>query len=137
MPQDGRQRVTPPADPQWLEGAPIYRQLRDRVIALILEGSLKEGDAVPSVRQVAADFRINPLTVMKAYQALADEGLLEKRRGLGMFVSVGAHLTLHKDERTRFLEAEWPRIHARIASLGLDLEDLLAVLPHKPGDKQP
>jgi len=128
--------MTPPADPQWLEGAPIYRQLRDRVIALILEGSLKEGDAVPSVRQVAADFRINPLTVMKAYQALADEGLLEKRRGLGMFVSQGAHVALHKDERTRFLETEWPRIHARITSLGLDLKDLLAVPPQKPGDKE-
>jgi GntR family transcriptional regulator len=125
-----------PADPQWLEGAPIYRQLRDRVIALILEGSLKEGDAVPSVRQVAADFRINPLTVMKAYQALADEGLLEKRRGLGMFVSTGAHAALHKDERTRFLETEWPRIHARLTSLGLDLKDLLAA-PQKTGDKEP
>ena len=129
--------MTPPADPQWLEGAPIYRQLRDRVIALILDGTLKEGDAVPSVRQVAADFRINPLTVMKAYQALADEGLLEKRRGLGMFVSSGAQRALHKDERTRFLETEWPRIHARIASLGLDLKELLAVPPQKPGDKEP
>jgi GntR family transcriptional regulator len=127
--------MTPP-DPQWLEGAPIYRQLRDRVIALILEGALKEGDAVPSVRQVAADFRINPLTVMKAYQALADEGLLEKRRGLGMFVSQGAHAALHKDERTRFLETEWPRIHARIASLGLDLADLLAAAPPSAGDKE-
>lgn len=125
-----------PADPQWLEGAPIYRQLRDRVIGLILDGTLKEGDAVPSVRQVAADFRINPLTVMKAYQALADEGLLEKRRGLGMFVSSGAHTALHKDERTKFLETEWPRIHARLTSLGLDLEDLLAAAP-KSGDKEP
>ena len=123
-----------PADPQWLEGAPIYRQLRDRVIGLILDGSLKEGDAVPSVRQVAADFRINPLTVMKAYQALADEGLLEKRRGLGMFVSSGAQTALHKDERTKFLETEWPRIHARITSLGLDLQDLLKAAPPS-GDK--
>jgi GntR family transcriptional regulator len=123
-----------PADPQWLEGAPIYRQLRDRVIGLILDGTLKEGDAVPSVRQVAADFRINPLTVMKAYQALADEGLLEKRRGLGMFVSSGAHNALHKDERSRFLETEWPRIHARITSLGLELRDLLEAAP-KSGDK--
>ena len=92
-----------PADPQWLEGAPIYRQLRDRVIALILDGSLKEGDAVPSVRQVAADFRINPLTVMKAYQALSDEGLLEKRRGLGMFVNAGARAALLSDERSRLM----------------------------------
>ena len=114
-----------PADPQWLDGAPIYRQLRDRVIALILDGALKEGDAVPSVRQVAADFRINPLTVMKAYQALADEGLLEKRRGLGMFVSTGARVALLSDERTRFLAGEWPRIRARIQSLGLDLTELM------------
>jgi GntR family transcriptional regulator len=114
-----------PADPQWLEGAPIYRQLRDRVIGLILDGSLKEGDAVPSVRQVAADFRINPLTVMKAYQALSDEGLLEKRRGLGMFVSTGARKALLSDERSRFLDSEWPRIRARIQSLGLSVEDLL------------
>ncbi|MET0291970.1 MAG: GntR family transcriptional regulator [Steroidobacteraceae bacterium] len=113
-----------PADPQWLEGAPIYRQLRDRVIALILDGSLKEGDAVPSVRQVAADFRINPLTVMKAYQALSDEGLLEKRRGLGMFVALGAHKALLSDERARFLDTEWPRIRTRIQALGLDLKDL-------------
>lgn len=112
-------------DPQWLEGAPIYRQLRDRVIALILDGNLAEGDAVPSVRQVAADFRINPLTVMKAYQALSDEGLLEKRRGLGMFVATGARAALLSDERTRFLDTEWPRIRARIQSLGLDLNDLL------------
>jgi DNA-binding transcriptional regulator YhcF (GntR family) len=118
-----------PADPQWIEGAPIYRQLRDRVIALILDGSLKEGDAVPSVRQVAADFRINPLTVMKAYQALSDEGLLEKRRGLGMFVSPGASAALLSDERTRFLDTEWPRIRARIQNLGLKVEDLM-------GDKE-
>jgi GntR family transcriptional regulator len=122
---DWRERPVSPADPQWLEGAPIYRQLRDRVIALILDGGLKEGDAVPSVRQVAADFRINPLTVMKAYQALADEGLLEKRRGLGMFVSSGARGALMSDERTRFLDTEWPRVRARIQSLGLDLEDLM------------
>ena len=123
------------SDPQWLEGAPIYRQLRDRVIALILDGGLKEGDAVPSVRQVAADFRINPLTVMKAYQALSDEGLLEKRRGLGMFVSTGARSALHSDERSRFLQSEWPRIRARIHSLGLDLEELLRQPPAPKGDE--
>lgn len=122
-----------PADPQWQEGAPIYRQLRDRVIALILEGALREGDAVPSVRQVAADFRINPLTVMKAYQALADEGLLEKRRGLGLFVATGAREALLKDERTRFLETEWPRVRATIQRLGLKPEELLGDLP---GDRK-
>jgi GntR family transcriptional regulator len=115
-----------PSDPQWQEGAPIYRQLRDRVIGLVLDGHLKEGDAVPSVRQVAADFRINPLTVMKAYQVLADEGLLEKRRGLGMFVAAGARAALLADERNRFLTTEWPRIRTTIQRLGLSAEELLA-----------
>jgi GntR family transcriptional regulator len=126
-----------PPEPEWLEGAPIYRQLRDRVIALILDGSLKEGDAVPSVRQVAADFRINPLTVMKAYQALSDEGLLEKRRGLGMFVNAGARKALLSDERSRFLETEWPRVLTRIQSLGLNLEELLQQPASNKGDKTP
>ena len=126
-----------PPEPEWLEGAPIYRQLRDRVIALILDGSLKEGDAVPSVRQVAADFRINPLTVMKAYQALSDEGLLEKRRGLGMFVNAGARAALLSDERSRFLDTEWPRILARIQSLGLGVEELLQQPPTDQGDQTP
>ena len=117
--------MSDPADPQWHEGAPIYRQLRDRVIGSILDGSLKEGDAVPSVRQVAGDFRINPLTVMKAYQSLADEGLLEKRRGLGLFVAGGSRDALLKDERSRFLANDWPRVRSRIQALGLELADLL------------
>ena len=128
--------MSDPADPQWHEGAPIYRQLRDRVIASILDGSLKEGDAVPSVRQVAGEFRINPITVMKAYQSLADEGLLDKRRGLGLFVAVGARSALQKDERNRFLETEWPRVRGRIQALGLSLKDLLADDP-PAGDKEP
>jgi GntR family transcriptional regulator len=125
-----------PADPQWQEGAPIYRQLRERVIALILDGSLKEGDAVPSVRQVATESRINPLTVMKAYQALADEGLLDKRRGLGLFVAPGSREALLKDERTRFLATEWPRVRATIQRLGLDPAELLAT-PPPPDRKDP
>src|SRR5437899_9718352 len=111
-------------EPQWDESAPIYRQLRDRVVAMILEGVLKEGDPLPSVRSVAADFRLNPLTVLKGYQQLVDEQLVEKRRGRGMFVSPGARNALMKDERQRFLEDEWPRISATIQRLGLSQEEL-------------
>jgi GntR family transcriptional regulator len=114
-------------DPKWLEGTPIYRQLRDRVVAMILEGTLKEGDPLPSVRNVAAEFRLNPLTVLKGYQALVEEKLVEKRRGLGMYVSVGARAALMTDERRRFLEHEWPKTHATIQRLGLDLQQLLKV----------
>src|SRR6266699_2046342 len=106
-------------EPQWDDSAPIYRQLRDRVVAMILEGVLKEGDPLPSVRSVAADFRLNPLTVLKGYQQLVDEQLVEKRRGRGMFVSPGARHALMKDERQRFREEEWPRISATIQRLGL------------------
>jgi GntR family transcriptional regulator len=111
-------------DPQWNDSLPIYRQLRDRVVAMILEGVLKEGDPLPSVRNVAADFRLNPLTVLKGYQALVDEQLVEKRRGLGMFVTSGARKALMKDERQRFLEEEWPKVYATIQRLGLSAEDL-------------
>jgi GntR family transcriptional regulator len=112
-------------DPQWDNSQPIYRQLRDRVVAMILEGVLKEGDPLPSVRNVAADFRVNPLTVLKGYQQLVDERLVEKRRGLGMFVSLGARQALMKDERQRFLEDEWPKIYATIQRLGFSGEELL------------
>lgn len=110
---------------QWDSGQPIYRQLRDRVVAMILEGVLKEGDPLPSVRQVAAEFRLNPLTVLKGYQQLVDERLVEKRRGLGMYVSPGAAAALLTDERRRFLESDWPQVRARIARLGLSVEQLL------------
>ena len=110
---------------QWDEGSPIYRQLRDRVVAMILEGVLKEGDPLPSVRQVAAEYRLNPLTVLKGYQQLVDESLVEKRRGLGMFVSAGASQALLKDERQRFLDIEWPRVQATIQRLGLSADELL------------
>jgi GntR family transcriptional regulator len=112
-------------DTQWDNTLPIYRQLRDRVIAMILEGVLKEGDALPSVRNVAAEFRVNPLTVLKAYQQLVDEQLVEKRRGLGMYVTAGATAMLRADERHRFLTIEWPRISATINRLGLSAAELL------------
>ena len=112
-------------DPKWNEDQPIYRQLRDRVVAMILEGVLGDGDALPSVRNVAAEYRLNPLTVLKGYQELVDEGLVEKKRGRGMFVNDGAHVQLLKDERSRFLEKEWPKITATIERLGLDAAELL------------
>jgi GntR family transcriptional regulator len=111
--------------PQWDNSVPIYRQLRDRVVAMILDGQLKEGDALPSVRSVAADYRLNPLTVLKGYQQLVDENLVEKRRGRGMYVSQGARRSLMKDERQRFLEEEWPRVHGTILRLGLTVDELL------------
>lgn len=113
-------------DPKWNDDQPIYRQLRDRVVAMILEGVLEEGDALPSVRSVAADYRLNPLTVLKGYQELVDENLVEKKRGLGMFVMEGAHSRLLQDERKLFVEKEWPRVRATIERLGLDPKELLA-----------
>jgi len=121
-----------PTDAKWDESQPIYRQLRDRVVAMMLEGVLKEGEALPSVRQVASEYRLNPLTVLKAYQQLADEGLVEKRRGLGMFVAAGACTELLKDERERFLAHEWPKIHARIQRLGLSIETLVKLEQSEP-----
>jgi GntR family transcriptional regulator len=124
-------------DPQWDDSVPIYRQLRDRVVAVILEGALKEGDPLPSVRSVAAEFRLNPLTVLKGYQQLVDEQLVEKRRGLGMFVSVGASKALMKDERQRFLDEEWPKVYATIQRLGLSPADLLRIGAAAPGTPWP
>jgi GntR family transcriptional regulator len=112
-------------DSHWNDSQPIYRQLRDKVVAMILEGRLADGDALPSVRNVAAEFSLNPLTVLKGYQQLVDDGLVEKRRGRGMFVTPGARAQLLKGERQRFLEQEWPRVLATINRLGLDATDLL------------
>ena len=112
-------------DPKWNEDLPIYRQLRDRVVAMILEGVLGDGDALPSVRNVAAEYRLNPLTVLKGYQELVDEGLVEKKRGRGMFVMAEARTRLLKDERQRFLEKEWPDVVSTIHRLGLDANTLL------------
>jgi GntR family transcriptional regulator len=109
----------------WNDSTPIYRQLRDRVVAMILDGVLKQGDPLPSVRQVAADFQINPITVSKAYQELVDESLVEKRRGLGMYVTEGARNALLKSERDRFLSDEWPSLYARLTRLGLSLQQLM------------
>ncbi|CAA9317082.1 MAG: Transcriptional regulator, GntR family [uncultured Lysobacter sp.] len=111
---------------QWNDGAPIYRQLKERVIAMMLDGELRPGDALPSVRQIAADYQLNPITVSRAYQELADESLLEKRRGLGMYVTEEASRKLLETERTRFLTEEWPQVVQRITRLGLQLEQLLS-----------
>src|SRR6201991_1624642 len=110
----------------WDDNAPIYRQLRDRLVAMILDGVLKQGAALPSVRQVAADFQLNPITVSKAYQELVDEQLVEKRRGLGMYVSEGARDALMRSERDRFLSEEWPLLYARLKRMNLDLPTLMA-----------
>src|SRR5689334_20342361 len=112
-------------DREWNDSQPIYRQLRDQVVAMILDGVLKEGDPLPSVRTVATDYRVNPLTVLKSYQELVDEELVEKRRGLGMFVREGARKLLLKAEREKFLKQEWPRLRETIQRLGLSPEDLL------------
>ncbi len=112
-------------DREWNDNQPIYRQLRDRVVAMILDGVLKEGDPIPSVRNVAAEYRVNPLTVLKGYQQLVDEQLVESRRGLGMFVKHGARKLLLQAERQRFLAEEWPRIQETILRLGLSGEELL------------
>jgi GntR family transcriptional regulator len=112
-------------DREWNDNLPIYRQLRDRMVAMILDGVLKEGDPLPSVRNVAAEYRINPLTVLKGYQELVDEALVERKRGLGMFVKAGARDLLLAGERRKFVDEEWPRIHATIQRLGLNAEELL------------
>jgi GntR family transcriptional regulator len=110
---------------EWNNSQPIYRQLRDRVVAMILDGVLKEGDPLPSVRNVAAEYRVNPLTVLKGYQELVNEGLVETRRGRGMFINSGARSLLLQGERQKFLGEEWPRIYATIQRLGLRAEELL------------
>jgi len=112
-------------DREWDDTQPIYRQLRDRIVSMILEGLLKEGDALPSVRTVATDYRLNPLTVLRAYQELVEENLVEMRRGRGMYVNVGAPELLMRSERQKFLDEEWPRIRERIQRLGLTAKELL------------
>jgi GntR family transcriptional regulator len=119
-------------DREWNDSQPIYRQLRGLVVAMILDGVLKEGDALPSVRTVAAEYRVNPLTVLKGFQQLVDEGLVEARRGLGMFINAGARDLLLKAERERFLGSEWPRISETIRRLGLTPEELLPSEPRSP-----
>jgi GntR family transcriptional regulator len=124
-------------DTNWTDSLPIYRQLRDRVVAMILEGVLNDGDPLPSVRSVAAEYRLNPLTVLKGYQQLVDERLVEKRRGRGMFVTEGARRALLKDERQLFLEEEWPKIAGRIQRLGFEPKELLDALDRMPPEPTP
>jgi GntR family transcriptional regulator len=133
-------------DREWNDSQPIYRQLRDRVVAMILDGVLKEGDPLPSVRNVAAEYRVNPLTVLKGYQQLVDEGLVESRRGLGMFINTGARNLLLQSERQKFLGEEWPRVRATIERLGLKAEELMNGATHsssaddaqaKPAESKP
>ncbi|MEO0412168.1 MAG: GntR family transcriptional regulator [Pseudomonadota bacterium] len=119
---------------EWNDDQPIYRQLKDRMISLILEGALGEGDALPSVRTVAVEYQINPLTASKAYQELAADGIVEKRRGLGMFVAPGVRKSLAVRERDAFLKEEWPLIQARMQRLGLTLDDLPKSTPKVKGD---
>ena len=111
----------------WNDNQPIYRQLRERVIALILDNVLNDGDALPSVRNVSSEYRVNPITVSKAYQTLVDDELVEKKRGLGMFVRTGAKALLLETEKKKFLEQEWPEIVSRIKRLGLSSEELFAL----------
>jgi GntR family transcriptional regulator len=120
---------------QWNDSQPIYRQLRERVVAMILEGVLNEGDPLPSVRSVAAEYRINPLTVLRAYQQLVDERLVDKRRGIGMFINRGARNLLLRAERQKFLAEQWPAIQATIQRLGLTPQELLASAPGGPSNK--
>jgi GntR family transcriptional regulator len=110
----------------WHDNSPIYRQLKQRVISMMLDGLLKPGDALPSVRQIAAEYQLNPITVSRAYQELADETLVEKRRGLGMYVTDGAREKLLTSEREQFLKNEWPAVLERMRSLGLSVKELLA-----------
>ncbi len=121
----GKGYVKNPMDREWNDSQPIYRQVRDRVVAMILDGVLKEGDPLPSVRNVAAEYRVNPLTVLKGYQELVDEQLVESRRGRGMFINAGARNLLLRGERQKFLVEQWPTIHATIQRLGLTPEELL------------
>ena len=124
-------------DQEWNDNQPIYRQVRDRVVVMILGEVLKEGDALPSVRNVAAEYRLNPLTVLKGYQQLVDEQLIEKRRGLGMYVASGARKALQKNERRKFLAEEWPAVLERIRQLGFDAGELLTGSQQtKDGDGQ-
>ena len=123
-------------DREWNDSQPIYRQLRDRVVAMILDGALQEGDPLPSVRTVAAEYRVNPITVMKGYQQLVDEKLVEMKRGRGMFINAGARDLLLQAERQKFLDEQWPGVAATIKRLGLDAKELLdAGAPIAPPSK--
>ncbi len=121
--------------PKWDDNQPIYRQLKDRVLEMILDGDLTDGDALPSVRTVAAEYQLNPLTVLKGYQELVDEGLVEKQRGKGMFVTSGARDRLLASARQRFVDEEWPRVLTTIERLGLDLDALATQRPKEENEE--
>lgn len=123
-------------DRDWNDSQPIYRQLRDRVVAMILDGALNEGDPLPSVRTVAAEYRVNPLTVLKGYQQLVDEQLVESKRGRGMFINAGARDLLLQGERQKFVNEDWPKIYATIQRLGLEPEQLLRSAAAPSSDQQ-
>jgi GntR family transcriptional regulator len=120
--------------PGWNEHTPIYRQLKEKVLEMMLDGDLKAGDPLPSVRQVAADYQLNPITVSKAYQELVDDNLVEKRRGIGMYMTEGASEKLLASERERFVREEWPAMMERIRRLGLDIDSLPRTLPDRGDD---
>ncbi len=122
-------------DSEWNDGTPIYRQLRDIVVTMILDGTLPEGGILPSVRHVATQFQVNPLTVLKSYQLLVGEGIVESRRGRGMFVNPGGRQLLLKTERERFLAEEWPRVCDTLQRLGLSAEELLKGAPRESGQE--
>ena len=119
----------------WNDSQPIYWQLKEKTVAMILDGTLEEGEALPSVRTVASEFQLNPITVSKSYQALVEEGLVEKRRGLGMFVCEGARKALIASERSKFLNDEWPAMVSRIEQLGLSVEELLTLAKNKASNE--
>ncbi len=108
----------------WDQKQPIYQQLADVLAAQLLDGEPPEGQAMPSVRTLAGHYLLNPLTVNRALQALGDEGLLENRRGLGLFVTPGARERLKAAERERFLQTEWPRLRERLRRLGIGADQL-------------
>ena len=114
---------------QWKDDRPIYLQLKDQVLTMIMDGVLAEGEALPSVRKVSVEYQINPITASKAYAELVDEGVVEKRRGLGMFILDGARKNLLAAEQKSFLEVEWPKIIEQISRLGLDANELLKSIP--------
>lgn len=120
----------------WNDDQPIYRQLRDKMVGLILDGVYTEGDAIPSVRQVSSDYQINHLTVAKAYQELVDMGLVESRRGMGMYVLAGAREKLHGEEKQKFLQQELPQLLVRIAQLGISKTELIETLAKLPEENR-
>lgn len=118
----------------WNDDQPIYRQLREKIVALIMSGAFKESEPLPSVRQVSSDYQINHITVSKAYQELVDMGLVEARRGMGMYVLEGARQKLHSIEKEKFMSSEVPALLARMKQLGISKKELIAALQMVQGE---